>query len=425
MTAPPQGFLGRLKAAEAVGSARTPPTAATGRRLVDARPPDTAGLAAVVEVSPEVVLPAAAGQVKGRPTTPSALLLVQPAGDDECRVVGYTGGEEGQEPDLDNVIYRPDIALGDLATSEPGGEQAADVRYVFRNWSRDNATITAWFEQLRETTGDDLHLVVWDCTGHDIPWELFHLPGDRAIGRPPGWLGALVPVARRLSIREYGLTWDPWSFSVHASAGRVVATIAESMAADREFLARFDPLHVVENDLVEHLADSRDDVGLLYIACHGAFEKERLLRLRLGSLSVRDIDERGDLPGLHRAHAVVFLNACHSGRVTRDLRQRVLSGFAEVFLRKGAVAVVGVLGSVETDLANRVAASIVAEVADRPDRSLAVVLRDVRAVAARDADEAGPDSTDALKRFLYTFMYILWGSPYARVAMPSAGGGDG
>lgn len=412
VTAPPSSLLALLDAAEARISApsrHAEPVGAVRRVDAEAAIPDA-------EVSPEAVLPRIVENVNRRPPTSYALLIAQPDGTDTFEVRGMHSGK-GDSRSVDRNIGKPSIALGDLASAGPGGEQAADIKYYLREWSRNNLSITAWLESLRNAAAEDLPLVIWDSTGYDIPWELFYLPGDPAAGRPAGWLGAVIPVARKVTIRAYGQAWDPWEATDHSAAGQVVVTIHPAMAADREFLAALNPLDVSQEDVVRHLAEGRDDVGLLYIACHGKYDKKQMLRLRLGKLSLREFDEN-ELPGVGRRHGVVFLNACHSGRMTWDSGQNIaLFGFAEVFLRKGAIAVLGVLGKIETNLASRVAADIISRVLHYPGTPLAVILRDVRAAIASEVDAAGPRSKEALKRFLYTFMYVLWGSPHAYLSL--------
>jgi len=148
-----------------------------------------------------------------------------------------------------------------------------------------------------------------------------------------------------------------------------------------------------------------------------------MLRLRLGRLRLRDFNGI-EFPGVRRSHSLIFLNACHSGRMVYDTALNVaLFGFAEVFLRKGAAAVIGTLGEVETQLASQVAADIIDHIAHSSETSVAAAIRDVRAAAAAHVEAKNP-SVEALKRFLYTFMYLLWGSPYATAQLKRNGGGN-
>lgn len=405
--------LGLLNTAEAQTSAPRPravPVATTRPADVDAN------VLHLAKVSPESALPRIVDDVNRRPATPYALLIVQPDGTNTFEVRGMQS-VEGDSAPVDKGIGKPSIALGDLASPDSGGEQAEDIRYYLQQWSRNNVSVTVWLEGLRAVVGDNLPLVVWDSTGYDIPWELFYLPGDPATGRPEGWLGALMPVARKVTIRAYQQDWDPWEVTSHSAAGKVVATIDAAMVRDRDFLAQLNPLHISEDQLLPYLAEGRDDIGLLYIACHGVYDKEQLLRLRLGTLTLRDIDGN-ELPGLGRRHGAVFLNSCHSGRMTWDSGQNLaLFGFAEVFLRKGAVAVVGVLGKVETNLASRVASSIIGRALEHPGMPLAVIIRDVRSAIASEVSATGASDKETLKRFLYTFMYVLWGNPDAGLSL--------
>lgn len=85
----------------------------------------------------------------------------------------------------------------------------------------------------------------------------------------------------------------------------------------------------------------------------------------------------GVLDGLQQGRPLVFLNACQVGRMQVDLVKP--GGFAEVFMREGASAVVAALWSVEDTVASEIAEVFYEEL--RQGKCLADILRRQRAKA--------------------------------------------
>ncbi|MEM4723790.1 MAG: CHAT domain-containing protein [Candidatus Hadarchaeum sp.] len=133
-------------------------------------------------------------------------------------------------------------------------------------------------------------------------------------------------------------------------------------AADQE-LEYFNRLPSVSRDLVgsvDHLSKV-DDVlssfregrtNLYHFACHGNFDQsdpnESRLRLEEGFLSASQITGNEKI-GLSRAKPVVFLNACHTGRLDFGLTR--LGGWAKRFIEAGAIVFLGTMWEVNDSLA--------------------------------------------------------------------------
>ena len=93
-------------------------------------------------------------------------------------------------------------------------------------------------------------------------------------------------------------------------------------------------------------------VHLIHFACHGNFESSDAdeSKLRLADGYLRPSQIIGDKQaGLRRARPIVFLNACHSGRVGFAMTK--LGGWAQRFLDSGASAFVGSLWEISDELA--------------------------------------------------------------------------
>ena len=112
--------------------------------------------------------------------------------------------------------------------------------------------------------------------------------------------------------------------------------------------------------------------------------------------------------------SVVFMNACHSGRLCRNDRANIFddgyrTGFATFFLERGAKGVVGTLGKVDDTYAAQIARNFFAEYKRNSNLTVAELLRNLRAEADRNLQIE--DSTENYLLFLYTFMYIYYGHP--------------
>ena len=103
-------------------------------------------------------------------------------------------------------------------------------------------------------------------------------------------------------------------------------------------------------------AFARGSTQLFHFACHGNFNTDDPgeSKLKLGADFLRPSQITGArADGLKRSKPVVFLNACHSGRVGFGLTQ--LGGWAQRFLDLGASAFIGSLWEVNDKLAARFA----------------------------------------------------------------------
>jgi CHAT domain-containing protein len=326
-----------------------------------------------------------------------------------------------------DVHGRPDLALGSLASVD--GLLPADVLSTMQTWSRTKGTLIRWLDSRRAAHGDDLRLVIWDQTGYGIPWELFWLERAPCSGRSEGWLGGLVTVTRWLSIATaWGEVVRDYR-SVHLCAGPVAAYVAEEMAHD---LTPFHPYHVERSDSMPALAKTLqaegDALAMVYVACHGTYGT-RLSECTLGGVPLDRFDPKR-FDRLGSAATFVFLNACHSGSLVDDagrFNDRTLRGFAEVFLRSGAAAVLATSGRVGDRQAYEMAGQLIRHLHDHPGRSVAEALRELRGeVACLTPDDLlemeGTEANKSLLPLLYRFMYVLYGSPRTTVS-PATGEG--
>ncbi|MFI5473501.1 CHAT domain-containing protein [Streptomyces cacaoi] len=318
---------------------------------------------------------------------------------------------------------RPDIALADLVAE--GGSLPAKVVATMRRWSRGKPELMRWLHGRRCAHGDELELVIWDETGYGIPWELFWLGTPPGSPYRPGWLGGLVTVTRWLSIHSAWSVVRDYS-SPYACEGPVAAYIADDMSHDEALLREFASEAIGGIRGLPKALSAGDPLGMVYIACHGTFgSDEDDCHLDNVKLVMLDGGEEDFFERLASAATLVFLNACHSGRLLAedeeyaDQNQR---GFSELFLRSGAAGVLATSGEIGDEDAHQMADELLRLLRDRPDTPVAVALRELRSALAHltpaDVFDAEPkEEQRRLLPLLYRFMYVYYGSPRTLVAL--------
>jgi hypothetical protein len=288
-----------------------------------------------------------------------------------------------------------------------------------REFSMENREVPWWVNQLRSATEDDLHLLILDFTGFEIPWELLTLPvGENGTET---YLGAAVSTARWQEVRDFRTFEDrPPQWTHEELAGCVAAFVDKRLKGSGQETQVLGQLHaVLEKDLqelVNRLARSEAGFGLVYLACHGQ-SADTPVNYALGSS-----DATGDrlvlsalqaktLRLFEHSRVIVFINACHSGRMLRDMkhmRTKFLRGFPEVFLSKGAVGVIGTTGFVNDVLAAEMADWFLRELSTTRE-PVSKLLRRWRK-AALEKLPAVPSEEDNVK-FLNACMYVYYGNP--------------
>lgn len=150
---------------------------------------------------------------------------------------------------------------------------------------------------------------------------------------------------------------------------------------------------------------------LYHFACHGNFNADSAneSKLKLGSEFLTPVAVGALKPYIRKSKPVIFLNACHSGRVGIGLTQ--LGGWAETFLDCEASAFIGALWEVNDALA----AQFAREFYDRlwglgafegKQESLGQAFHAAR-LAIKQADAANPT----------WLAYVLYGDPYGQVVL--------
>ncbi|WP_416531090.1 CHAT domain-containing protein [Streptomyces coelicoflavus] len=316
----------------------------------------------------------------------------------------------------------PAVSLARLR-QDGEGHYPSEVLRGIHLWSENQYELAHWINRIRARHGDDLHLVVWDDTGYDLPWELLLVPGDAALDLVGGPLGALVAVARWTTVRDPGQDGLPAdSGDCH---GRVLGYLHQDMADDgRLFTSYAHRLHRLMTPFLSDLDTQDDRTGLVYLGCHGTYG-DTVPGLTLGDRTWAELNGE-PMSGLRRDRSLVCLNACDSGRFVDNRAQgeEALRGFAELFLRKGAGGCIVSSGKVGDLEARAMARRLVREVAEHPRRPVARTLRGFRVRALEEFgslaemprvrnDDGRVDVVGQKRvlRLLYAFMFHYYGHP--------------
>jgi hypothetical protein len=157
---------------------------------------------------------------------------------------------------------------------------------------------------------------------------------------------------------------------------------------------------------------SAGETQLFHFACHGNFSAtspdDSKLKLADDNLTPSSLSGRRG-GGLRRARPLVFLNACHSGRVGAGLTY--LGGWAEAFYTAGVSAFIGSLWEINDVLAAQFARAFYDRLWGLGDfagkaQPLGRAFCEARQVI-RDADPANPT----------WLAYVLYGDPYGQVLL--------
>lgn len=390
-------------------------------RLEIGEPPEAAPVAEPAEAPvaevPVVGLREADPQPERRLPSDVAMLMVMRTGEDHFTLRGSSAlGDLDPHRELGEREV-PNLRLSGV----PGQLAPLKAIDLMDAWSRGLNALSDWIAELRgQLEGEDLQLVIIDGTGFEIPWELFSVPieGSR---RRRAFIGASIPVTR-LPIRVLDAD-DParvLTATVEVCSGGVLAYLSDELSGVASDKAALDTLAGRDfADLAEFetcLQNDTEDFALVYMACHGTPAAGLGAALGSGAKKGRKLVlgtlEREGVPLVERCHSAVFLNACHSARLSEDddLKDGLLYGFPSLFLALGALGVIGTTGEVKETEAPKMANGILSALTE-PGTPLATILQRQRQAVA-DAYARRDVSEEAL---VCAFMYVYYGNPRCRV----------
>jgi hypothetical protein len=353
-----------------------------------------------------------------------AVLRVQrsqtPDGRDGYRLHGWCGPLKVTLTPGPTRLIAPGVSLGNLRRGD--GEFPSEVLRAILHWSDNQQPLAHWINRVRTRHGAALHLIIWDDTGYELPWELLRLPSQPEPALQGGLLGALVAVSRWTTVYDvdHDLPRETGAFR-----GGVLAYLHRDMEHDHSALKPYAPRsHRELTPFLRALDASADRTALVYMGCHGEYG-HTVTRLQLGGRTWAEFNgEKMHL--LRRDHSLVCLNACHSGRFVDNGAQgeEALRGFAELFLRKGAGGCIVTAGAIGDPEARAMVHRLMREVTARWWQPLTEKLRAFRADAVEefgglavipnvrnDDGEVDAVGQKRVLRLLYAFMFHYYGHP--------------
>ena len=164
--------------------------------------------------------------------------------------------------------------------------------------------------------------------------------------------------------------------------------------------------------LRKRLNDSLENVGLIYVGCHGE-DGQHLLQQKVPELSSIMLE------GMHKSvvsQPTVFINACESARTVTG-RPDDASNFVETFLEYGAAGFIGTLARVGVQNASMIAHHILLTAMETDGVQIAELLREMRQYAIERLRQQSIELSDDHYFALDVFMYVYYGNPLTRLQL--------
>ncbi len=352
-------------------------------------------------------------QIDQRLPEKTAILLVESAAQrHQVRLRGWS--EAGQQLDKETAI-RALISIEELQKYREKQQKQHFTPEAILNrltyFSRHNPpALLKWLQTLLHTYQEPFNLIIVDLTEQEIPWELVEI-------QPKLYLGACARVVRWLGAQFFEIT-RILSAQPDSHVGPIISYLdtaieAELIHDEQAALQRLTGTALPSlTDLNRRLQVSLDDVGMIYIGCHGR-SGQQLLQQDVPELSSIMLER------LYRCASprlTVFINACESARtIKKSLDDR--SNFVDAFLGYCASGFIGTLIQVDIATASTIAGHILRATLQPGGVQIAEMLRILRKTELEKLKQmAFPTRTDYY-RFIDTFMYVYYGNPLARLRL--------
>jgi len=326
------------------------------------------------------------------------------------------GSQESREVDIAQQVV-PSLSLADITNRESW----LDDYYQVRGWWDEMARLRQWMREL--LASDQVRLVVWDNTSHQIPWELYYLhePKDEA---QSAWLSSVVEVSRWTSqLQGPDAVYDAQERAAH---GNMLLLEMIEPHATHDGLASF-ARHLgypVLRDSEAWLRElAREDLrfALMIVHCHGE-HAEDATRFTIAGLPMNELHHQ-PMPAV--TASVVILNACNTAKVVPVGANvpRATRSFAEMFLDKGASAVIATVGEVDLDQTHDFMKRLVDGAGDnRTVSHLLLAWRKYHIDRVTGHAHNDPALPGRLKDFFHAFLYIYFGHPDSTVQVVQSAG---
>ena len=336
----------------------------------------------------------------------------------------------GEQLDTD-PIPAPEISFDKIINLNL--EETPGIMRMFSQKNSQAKKIRGWLLKLQEKQHNFSYLIINDRTTFEIPWEMLELKKN-------DYLGASLVTVRWQDITNPE-DLDDVNGLINLEVvekkccGKIVAYLntqdLPSVEQEKEILEVFNPT-IYDNvrNFFDDLDQVNSEVSLVFIASHGFFDKD-LSQSKLGEEDERQRISVYDLYkydfNFFKKGSIVFMNACNSGRLQQNDTLKINDtnpttgreypiGFSTFFLEKGAEGVIGTLCEVHDEYAAKISRNFFQEYQKYPHLSVATILKNLRQKAANEYQ--GQKSNDEnTYLFIFTFMYIYYGNPMAKLEL--------
>lgn len=364
------------------------------------------------------------------------ILHVSPKSQTTLHVRSYW--DEGFE--LDEIIVKPAESPVRFMRK---AHRPQDIIDRIRERSADNpVNFESWLKRHFGKYAGRFCLIILDASDeYDMAWELVHIcvewKGETNTGKVQ-WeevpIGALFPIVRWIPELQYHGDNLTLTVSETIVSGEVIAYLdpqsTTHIDVEKQMLAQFgaqalDTIEAFKGSIEEHLTNP----ALIYLGCHGQIivDNDREQEFLLGSLSAEQQFSIFNLAGLRYRNPrgprpLAIVNACHSAYTVR--KEAIRYGLPITLLRRLARDFLGTIGWVDSSFAARFARALLAEAGGEGGISIALMLKDKRAMAFEQARLRKHDP-QAWFDYLYTFMYVYYGNPYTYLRLLPTGSTKG
>ncbi|KPL87570.1 CHAT domain-containing protein [Herpetosiphon geysericola] len=334
----------------------------------------------------------------------TAILYVNNPSEKKIYLQGWAGNNYFSQ-DIKDYTEK---SIADLIIDEKDPKK---IRNIFKYLSRNKfSELIIWLREFYNICQSEFSLIIYDKTGFEIPWELIRL--DRKL-----YLGIIANITRWTLIRGVNGYDKLLSFQNFEFSGDIVAYIDDKeIEYSQEERSNLDiyktDIYFGIPEFVDRISNTLDNIGLIYLACHGIFVHNHKYETSIGSFKnpsnnivAVDLEEVEEHDTKYR---IVFINACHSGRLILDADGPY--GLPETALALLAHGYIGTMGPIGCLHAAQIAKKIFHASNSSNSIYIAEILRQIRGHALDTLNKS--DTKENWLNFLYTSMYVYYGNPF-------------